>query len=90
MSPATAISTSVPAAMDAASKEEKKKANFSFSSSSMPKRVDCLFIAAPPRVDCCVDIDRGGTPVLCEEKSEFSSSSSSSSFSSLPERQPGR
>ena len=82
ISPATVISNSVPATMNAASKEEKKKANFSFSSSFMPKRVDCLFIAAPARVDCCINIDQGGSPVW-----EFSSSSSSLS---LPERQPGR
>ena len=70
--------------------EGEKRVNFSFSSSSMPKRVDFLFIAAPARVDYCINIDRGGSPVRCEENSEFSSSSWSLSSSSLPERHPGR
>ena len=56
ISPEIAVSTFLPAAMVAASKHEEKKAkaNFSFSSSFSPKRVDGVFVAAPPRVDCCI------------------------------------
>ena len=56
ISPEIAVFTSLPAAMVAASKHEEKKAkaNFSFSSSFSPKRVDGVFVAAPPRVDCCI------------------------------------
>ena len=43
--------------------EKKAKANFSFSSSSLPKRVDCLCIDAPPRIDCCITTKRDGCPV---------------------------
>ena len=52
------FSTSFPAAMVAVSKHEEKKAklNFSFFSSSLSNRVDCLLIATSSRVDCCTTL----------------------------------
>ena len=55
-SPVAVFSTSFSTAMVAVSTYEEKKAklNFSFFSSSLSNRVDCLLIATPSRVYCCI------------------------------------
>ena len=54
-SPTATFSTSFPTVIVAAS---KNKENLSFSSFCLSKRVDCVFIIAPQRVDCCIIMRR--------------------------------